>query len=455
MNKKELEKKLENTKDRVESVLSKSKQNGISQVEIYVYFSESGEVSLEKNDIHASNFSEETNFGVRVIENYCEGFAATNDPDSLYESILQAKTLAISQNTPDTDLELPNPLPVVPIDGLYDETLDDIDLEEILQLASMCLELRNASYENVNLDSGRFSFYKAFKHVASTKGISQSEISGAITANYMGMAVLGDDIGSFDYDSCESRNLSDFQKILQINYSEFLERCMGFLGSKKIESFRGNILIPPESIFSFLGDVIGSMTAGMIRKGKSKLKDKLGKKVFSSLLSVVEEPRISGFAGSTAFDREGIPTIPKEVIAEGIVKNFFYNHYEAKKAGLKGSGGNAVGGSSAPPSCGPRQLQVSAGKTALGDILKPTQATIQIGRISGSSDISSGEFSGVVKGGYFLKGTEKFPVKELTVSGNIYDALERISHVSKERKLIHSSSYRPHIVIEGMDITGK
>ncbi len=455
MNRRELEKKLENTKDLIENTISRSKKEGLSQVEIFVSFSESGEVSLEKNDINTSVFSEEANFGVRVIENFCEGFMTTNDPDTLYESVQQAKILAMAQNTPDPAMELPEPLLVTPVEGLYDDALDDIDLEDLLRLASSCLEIKKADFEKVNIDSGSFSFYKGFKHISSSKGISLSEMEAALSAGYMGMAVDGEDIGSFDHDGCQSRNLSDFRKLLNQNYLDFLNRCIGFLGSRAIDGFRGNILIPPESLFSFLGDVLASMTASMIRKGRSKLKDKLGSKEFSELLSVYENPRIPGFAGSTSFDREGVPTIPKEVITNGVIKNFFYNHYEAKKAGLKGSLGNATGGASSSPSCGPKQLQILAGENALDDMLKPAGVTIQIGRFSGSSDISSGEFSGVVKGGYCLKGQEKFPVKEITVSGNIYDALKRITQVSKERKLLYSSSYAPYIVIEDLDIAGK
>ncbi|MCB1193067.1 MAG: TldD/PmbA family protein [Leptospiraceae bacterium] len=451
--KKEFIQKIENTKDILTIVLQKAKNSGLAEVEIYTAYGSSLEVSLEKNDINASSYSEETNYGIRVIANHCQGFVTTNDPNTLWESIQEAKTLAIVQNTPDEAMELPDPIDVRSVDGLYLDEIDDVDFEYLVGAAKTSLEEKNLHYPKVNLDSGNFSLSKGFKLVVSTKGIMAAELNSEMSANYMGMAVDGDDIGSFDYDYAIGRNKELFAKNLNHSFSEFLDRCMGGLGAKTISGFKGNILIPPESVFDFLGDLLASMTGTQIRRGRSKFGDKMGNQVASNLLTIFEDARIPGFSGSTAFDREGLPTVPKEVIQNGVLKNFFYNHFEAKKAGLKTSLGNASGGSGSLPSCGPKQLEIMPGETSLAEMLKQTK-TILVNRFSGSSDTSSGDFSGVVKGGFLLDGSSKIPIKETLISGNIYGVLNQIAFVSRERKLLYSSSLVPWILIEGIDIVG-
>ncbi|MCE9500394.1 MAG: TldD/PmbA family protein [Leptospira sp.] len=454
MRKEELQKKCDETGAKTAELIAKAKRSGTKEVEIFSSFYSSTEISLEKNDINSSNASEETTYGIRVIENNCEGFATTNDAESIYESILEAKALAIAQKTPDPAMELPVKAELKKVEGLYSDEMDSLSFEDILELVKESLETKKNRYPKVNIDSGSFSFYKGFKFISSSRGVHAGEIEAGISAGYMGMAVDGDDIGSFDHEGCFSRSLSGFRKEQNENFSEFLEKCMSALKARTIDGFRGNILIPPESVFSFLGDLLGSLSGSSIRRGRSKFGNKMNSSVASDLLSINENPHIPGFGGTTSFDREGMPTLPKDIIKHGVIRSFFYNHYEAKKAGLKSSLGNALGGASSSPSCGPRQLQVEPGKSALADMLNCKEKTILIGRFSGSSDMSSGEFSGVVKGGFFLQNQEKFPIKEISISGNMYDALNHITDISREQKLLYNSSRIPYIKIEGLDITG-
>lgn len=456
MNKQELTKKLASTEEQVSSLIQKAKNQGVDQVEIYAGFYHGNEVSLEKNDINTSVTSEEINFGIRVIADHCQGFVTTNEPHSLEQAIQEAKTLALAQHTPDEAMELP---PAVenapqPITGLYLEEIDSITVEDVVQSAGKILNWRNENFPLINLDSGEVSLNKSFKLVANSHGILRSEMAASLSASFMGMAIDGDDISSFDYDGATGRSKELFLKDLDHSLEHFGEKCMGGLGAKPVKGFQGDIIIPPWSVFSFLADLLSSLTGSQIRRGRSKFADKLGQQIVSPLLSIFEDPSIPCFAGSSSFDREGVATEPKEIITAGVLKHFFYNHYEAKKAGLASSHGNAAGGYGSTPSCGPKQLQVIPGKSHIKDMLYCDKKTVFVNRFSGTSNAASGDFSGNVKGGAILHKGERIPVKELTISGNVYQALQQIAEVSRERILLGSSSHVPWIKIEGLDIIG-
>jgi len=453
MNIDEISAKEEEAKNLITDQIEKARKNGIEQVEIFCSYTNQTEITLEKNDLNQSIFAEETMYGIRVIAGNCQGFVATNDSSTIYQSILDAKAIAASQNTPDEAMELPEPGFISEVDGLYNSEIDEISSAFLMDIVRESLDLKNSEFPNVNLDSAEFAISKGFKLIASSKGVLASEKEALLSSSFMGMATENGIVGSFDYDSAYGRSFSDFKTNHFELFREFMQNCMNSLKALPVESFKGNLIIPPRNITGFLlGNLLASLTASMVRKGKSKFSDKIGQTIASKFLTVTDNPQIADYMGSTSFDREGQPTENMTIIRDGRLENYFYNHFEAVKAG-KDFSANALGGASSTPSCGPRQIQVEPGGSMLNDILNLNNSVI-LNRFSGSSDSASGDFSGVVKGSSVIKNGATLPVKEIQITGNIYESLNNITHVSFERKLVHSSSMMPWIVIKDIDVTG-
>ena len=63
-----------------------------------------------------------------------------------------------------------------------------------------------------------------------------------------------------------------------------------------------------------------------------------------------------------------------------------------------------------------------------------------INRFSGNVNPVNGDFSGVVKGGQYIRSGEiQHSVKEVMVAGNLFDALHNLNGISKDRKLLLDS----------------
>ncbi|MBA7692454.1 hypothetical protein ES703_101021 [subsurface metagenome] len=78
---------------------------------------------------------------------------------------------------------------------------------------------------------------------------------------------------------------------------------------------------------------------------------------------------------------------------------------------------------------------------------------IIVTRFSGNTNPVSGDFSGVVKGGYLIKNGKIIkPLIETLIAGNIFEALNKITAISKETKWVNSSIL-PYLVIEDVNIT--
>jgi PmbA protein len=104
------------------------------------------------------------------------------------------------------------------------------------------------------------------------------------------------------------------------------------------------------------------------------------------------------------------------------------------------------------PSVGASSLSLAAGNTNLADLMTVDQAIV-VTRFSGSTNPVTGDFSGVIKGGFLLKDGERTAIEETTMAGNLYECLRNISAVSQERRVMNGSVAMPTIRIEDVSVT--
>ena len=91
----------------------------------------------------------------------------------------------------------------------------------------------------------------------------------------------------------------------------------------------GNLL----SLIGFMASAMAIDMGFSIFMGK-----KLGEKVASDKLTLIDDPRLEDAYNSASFDDEGVPTYTKPIIEKGILKNILHNTKTAKKHGTKSTG---------------------------------------------------------------------------------------------------------------------
>ncbi|MCF2971973.1 TldD/PmbA family protein [Synechococcus sp. Nb3U1] len=440
----------ENLLDLCEQGVQKALAAGADQAEVFANSGRETEVTFEKNDLNLARTSSETLFGVRVFCGGRLGFATSNRPEELADIAAEAVALAkASPADPLNGLPDPQPLPSVPFP--LDAGLLDLDAATLTQLGSELLERVRAQDSRINIDSGSISVEEDTLAIASSTGIRANYHSVEGGGSLFGMAIDGEEVGSFAYDGDSVQTRADLIPALERAFDRFVNKCIGALGATQGESFRGTILLPPDSVDELLGDLIAVLGADAVRKGKSPLAQKMGSLIASPLLTVVSEGL--GLPGYRIepFDREGIPRQITPLVNEGILCNFLYNSYESRAAGIP-SNGHATGGAGSLPGVGPACLSVAAGKTPLSELYAVERGII-VTRLSGSSNPITGDFSGVVKGGFLVKGGEKRPILETTIAGNLYDCLRNISAISQEVTIFNGSTAFPALRIEDVSVT--
>ncbi len=424
---------------------------GADQAEVYANSGWEKEVSFEKNDLNLASVVSETIFGIRVFYQGRLGFATSNRPDDLAEVAAEAVTLA-KASPADPMNGLPEPQPLPPPEIKLDPALLTLEAEQLTQLGSQLIERILAQDARITIDSGSISVEEDTVAIASSLGIRASYHDVSAGGHVFGMAIEGEEVGSFSYDGDTVQQFEKLVPTLEQAFDRFVIKCVGALGASHGESFRGPILIPPDTVGEFLGDLISVLGADMVRKGKSPMAQKLGQLIANPLLTIVEAG--TGFAETPLdpFDREGIPRQETPLVHEGVLCNFLYNGYEARATGLN-SNGHAVGGAGSLPMVGASTIKVSPGHTSMADLYNVDQG-VYVTRFSGGSNPFTGDFSGVVKGGFLIKNGERRPILETTIAGNLYDCLRNISAVSQEVRVFEGRVAFPALRIEDVSITG-
>ncbi|MGE5587200.1 MAG: TldD/PmbA family protein [Clostridia bacterium] len=437
-----------------EEVVRRAQAKGADEAEAYYLRTRKLEAVFEKNDLQVPKGDTYEGIGVRVIHNARQGFAATNvlAGEAIDDTIGAA--LAIAAASPcDPYHVFPEPSEARPVPGVYDERADDLALDDAVDLGSRFVEAARGYDRRVTIDSASFVVQVGERAVANSRGVRVSEKVSNFSCTGIGFARDGDDVSSFDLEYCGSCALDGIDPAA--SGRRLAEKVVKSLGATTIASFKGTVIIAPYAGGELIAHPVAfSASADNVQDGRSRWKGKLGTSVASAILTVVDDPRIPAGVGSTSFDREGVPPQRLEIIKEGVLGQYLYNCYTARKDRVR-SNGRAVGSDQTTPGIGTTNLVITPGTVPLEEIIRNTSKGLIANRFSGNLDPVSGDFSGVVKGGHYIENGEiAKPVKEVMIAGNIYELLARVVAVSKEAMTIGDTRL-PYIQLEGVSVTGK
>ncbi|MFQ6128285.1 MAG: TldD/PmbA family protein [Thermoplasmata archaeon] len=438
--------------DSCQYAVKKALELGADEAEGFAVSGKEINVSIERNEIKMGKSQDLSGIGIRVILNHSLGFASVNELTRKEIDMAAKNAVSLARRAPPLNYnELPEVKPLSRVEGLYDPRSREFIMDDALESATKLLRTAREYDPRVTIDSGYFSADVTKSAVANSNGIEVSEESSAFTHVIMGMAVDGDDVSSFDYRFNGTRRVDRIDVERTANL--LAETVVNSLGAKKTESFEGTVILNPNTVVDLLASVISfSSNSNSVQKGMSRFAGLVGEKVASEELTVRDDGLIPGGLGSSSFDREGCPHVPLTVIENGILKNFLYNTLTAKKEERETTG-HASGGISGPPRIAVTNLMIEAREDTIDKLIGETDKGVIVSRFSGIPDVVSGDFSGVVKGGYLIeKGEKVSPIKETLVAGNVFDLFNEISGISKETEKIMNHIV-PYMRLENVSVT--
>ncbi len=226
------------------------------------------------------------------------------------------------------------------------------------------------------------------------------------------------------------------------------ERALSRLSAKRIPTGHFPVLFEAPLALGLLGALTHATSGGALYRQTSFLLDSLGRQLFPSHISVLEDPHIKGAMGSSPFDEEGVKTQAREVVSAGVLQGYFLSSYTARKLGMQTTGN--AGGS--------HNLVLRSSQTKRKDdfeaMLRKMGTGLLVTELIGQGvNYVTGDYSRGAFGYWVQNGQIQHAVEEITIAGNLKDMFAQIVAVGADA-ITRGSKTTGSILIERMAIAG-
>ncbi|MGB8222707.1 MAG: TldD/PmbA family protein [Polyangiales bacterium] len=241
-----------------------------------------------------------------------------------------------------------------------------------------------------------------------------------------------------------SRHYADLDDS-QVVGEEAARRTIAQLGAKKLPTQELPVIFDKDAARSILGLFAGCILGGGIWRKSSYLLDRLGTKVASELVDIVDDPLLPRAPGSRAFDGEGLLSRRNVVVERGVLRTYLFDTYSARKLGLKSTASasrSPAGGISSSSS----NLILKPNAQSRDQLIADTRHGLYVTSMMGFGfNAVTGDFSRGASGFLIQDGELSHPVSEVTISLNLDQLLQRIDAVADDldhRTAIASPTFR-------------
>jgi PmbA protein len=430
----------------VDLALEEAVKCGASASEAAASLSQGLSVTVRMGDIETVEHTRDRGLVVTVYFGECTGSASTSDysADSVRQTVQAACSIArftekdschgladpdrLASEFPDLDLYHPWSLTVN----------EGKEIASACEQAALDYDTRIENSEGATVDS-----YKGYEVYGNSHGFLGETRK---TRHGISCSVIGKSDGSMQRDywysvSRRQRDLEDASEIGQIAGARTLRR----LGARKLNTCQVPILFEAPVASSLLSHFIGAVSGGALYRKASFLLDHLGKRVFPEFVRIHEQPLLTRAMGSTVFDSEGVVTIARDIVTDGVLEGYVLGSYSARRLGLQTTG-NADG---------VHNLTIDPGDEDLPELITSLDRGLLVTELIGFGvNPVTGDYSRGAAGFWVENGEIQFPVEEVTIAGNLKEMFRSITAIGCDvdtKRNIRCGS----ILVEGLTVAGQ
>lgn len=305
----------------------------------------------------------------------------------------------------------------------------------------------------MNLTQADLCLTRSQRLLMNSKGVRLWMSKSYVTLDVMCLAEEGTRSSGLNYFKADVARLDRLSHVIRSGMQDLRENALAALDGRKGDSYTGPVLFCPQSASILAALARINVSALRAREADARWKDKIGCQVASPKFSFSQKPLDeSRPKGWMPFDREGTLSSDTEIIKDGVLQRLVHDRSTAIEFGAT-STGNAMGPADAFPQLGMTNAEVQAGDSSCEELMAALGNGLMIKRFSGGSNYFTGAFSGVAKNAMWIKdGRPAYAVSNVMVQGNLFEALNNIVLVGKERLDVYGS-LQPYILVDGVNVT--
>lgn len=440
----------------VEDLLDRARKCGATEADVLVGQGDTLSVQIRLSAVDRLTKAKEQRLGLRVFFGKRSAGASTSDFSRASLDRVVSDTCALAKAVAEDDV---SGLPAAdlmakdrPELGLFDSTVLETDVQiELARRAEAAAmgddsRITNSEGAEFNSLSGRVVFgnshgflgeFQSSSFSLSVSPIATDPVSGVMQRD--SWYAIQRQYAKLDAPESVGR--------------EAARRAVRRLGSRKIATRRAPVVFDQETAGSLLANLNSAVSGYALYRGASFLVGRLGDRVASEHVTVLDDGRIPGGLGSRPFDGEGLPTRRTTVVERGVLKSYLLDCYSGKKLGLA-STGNASRGVGENPFVGPTNLYLVPGTLPPAEIIQSVREGLYVTELIGFGiNMVTGDYSRGAAGFWIENGELAYPVEEITIAGNLKAMLSSIEMVGNDLEF-RGRITSPTIKISEMMIAG-
>ncbi|QZO12660.1 metalloprotease PmbA [Pseudoalteromonas piscicida] len=437
---------IDDVKNAVADVLAHAKKLGATSAEAAMSSTSGLSVSTRMGEVETIEFNQDGGLGISVYVGNHKGSASTADlsPDAL-RSVVE-KAVDIARFTSDD-----------PCNGVADKALlemspTDLDLFHPWQVSpdeaiKQCIAAEKAALEFdpriVNSDGASLSSHQGIRVYGNSHGL----IAGfPRTRHSLSTMVIGKEGEQMQRDSAYtlSRVHTELKSPEEVGL-EAAQSTLAKLGSRKLSTRKVPVIFRADIANSLFGHLVSGIGGGALYRKSSFLLDSLDTQIFNRCVNIEEKPHLLRGLASSPFDSEGVKTIDREIITDGVLNTYLLASYAARRMNMQATGHAG----------GIHNWLVKPTHDDLTSLLASMGTGLLVTELMGQGvNTVTGDYSRGAAGFWVENGELQYPVSEITIAGNLKDMFMGIEGVGGDiecRGAVQTGS----ILLNNMQIAGE
>jgi PmbA protein len=411
-----------------------ARTEGVEEGEVFLEDSAATSIHVEGGAVESLESRREHGVSVRVFADRRVGFAYTTETseESLRRMVEEARDLASRARQEEANRP---PEPVDPGEtaanedpGLEATPLPArIDLARSVESAARGTDpavdrVRRASYRD----------YRGTVRLANTRGLEQGySFTRALCSVEVAARRNGDNQVGWHAGWALGPSGLDPEEV----GTRAARKALDKLGSEPGATRRCAVVLDPETTAGLFEALSSLFSAARVLKKKSLLAERVGDRVASKAVTLIDDGRRPGAWDLAPVDGEGVPTGEHRLLEEGVLRTFLHDTYTAGRMGAASTGNSQRGGYDHPPRIGTTNLFLKPSGPGRGELLRRASGGLYVSEVMGlhTVDPISGDFS-VGAAGRLVEpgGALGAPVNQLAIAGNVLDLLRSVEAVADD-----------------------
>ena len=358
------------------------------------------------------------------------------DPSGIRKLAHRLKTSKSS--APSTKLALPQPITVdkqVPVE----KNAQDVPLEDKLQKVREIFNLARSLDQRIVDVRVDYSDSVLDRTLASSVGTAARQ---AIPRTRISLTVIVKENDVTDYDYIQVGGTVGYEVVDDLSddmIRETVKSAVEQLKAMPAPPGLQTVILEPSVVGTVCHESFGhGLEADQALRGRSYLREMLGKKVASELVTMYEDASYGRAFGSYYFDDDGVPAKRNTIVEKGVLVSFIHDMESAATMNASLTANSRTQDAARRRFIRMTNTYAKPGDWSMEDMIKDTKdGVLMMHWQYGMEDPLGGGMQVVANKGYMIKNGEKTtPLKSITLTGRVLDVLGNVDAVSKDGFMI-------------------